>query len=163
MLLSSLEDEMNGKRDRMKLVCRQCQILIHINDLGLSMRRDPRDVILPFFQRIDEKEYLSAFLKAVEDFIKKIQKRAVDKRKEMDAERLEEEQEGEGLDPEIQKVLDSLPAELRAAFESQSVEVLQGVLAKMDPAEAKKHMKACVDCGLWVPSDSSIFDNQDDE
>lgn len=69
MLLSSLEDEMNGKRDRMKLVCRQCQILIHINDLGVSMRRDPRDVILPFFQRIEEKEYLSAFLKAVEDFI----------------------------------------------------------------------------------------------
>jgi cell division cycle protein 37 len=159
MLLSSLEDEMNGKRDRMKLVSRQCQILIHINDLGVSMRRDPRDVILPFFQRIEEKEYLSAFLKAVEDFIKKIQNRAIEKRKEMDAERAEED---EGLDPEIQRVLDSLPTELREAFESQSIEVLQSVLAKMDPAEAKRHMKACVDCGLWVPSDNSIFESQDE-
>ncbi len=111
---------MNGKRDRMKLVCRQCQILIHINDLGVSMKRDPRDVILPFFQRIEEKEYLKAFLVAVDDFIKKIKNRAVEKRKEMDAER--EEEESEGLDPAIQAVLDALPVSLREAFESQSVE-----------------------------------------
>jgi hypothetical protein len=34
------------------------------------------------------------------------------------------------------------------------------VLAKMDPVEAKRHMKACVDCGLWVPGDKTIFDDE---
>jgi hypothetical protein len=34
MLLSCLEDEMNGKKIRMKLVCRQSQILSHIHELG---------------------------------------------------------------------------------------------------------------------------------
>lgn len=57
MLLSCLEDEMNGKHNRMKLVCRQSQILSHISELGVQMRRDPRDVILPFFRRIEEKQF----------------------------------------------------------------------------------------------------------
>jgi len=90
MLLSSLEDEMNGKKKRMRLVCRQSQILSHIQELGVSMKRDPRDVVLPFFKRIEEKAYLTGFLGAVDDFIRKIQARAVEKRKEMDAERLKE-------------------------------------------------------------------------
>jgi cell division cycle protein 37 len=95
---------MNGKHERMKLVCRQSQILSHITELGQSMKRDPRDVILPFFRRISEKEYLNGFLQSVEEFKGRIQKRAVDKRKEMDAERAREER-GEapigpgGLDP----------------------------------------------------------------
>lgn len=91
MLLSSLEDEMNGKKKRMRLVCRQSQILSHIQELGASMKRDPRDVVLPFFKRIEEKAYLAGFQGAVEDFIRKIQARAVEKRKEMDAERLKDQ------------------------------------------------------------------------
>ena len=59
MLLSCLEDELNGKRERMKLVCRQSQILSHITELGTQMHRDPRDVILPFFKRMEEKQYLT--------------------------------------------------------------------------------------------------------
>eukprot|EP01038_Epipyxis_sp_PR26KG_P008995 gene8995-12135_t len=172
LLLSSLEDEMNGKKKRMKLVSRQSQILSHIHDLGASMRRDPRDVVLPFFKRIEEKEYLQGFLSAVEDFIQKIQKRAVVKRKEMELEerkRIMEEQEGSvplgpgGLDP--YEVLESLPDALRDAFESQDVSRLTEELSKMNPADAKYHMKRCVDSGLWVPKDSSIYDdnNQDAE
>jgi cell division cycle protein 37 len=104
MLLSCLEDEMNGKHERMKLVCRQSQILSHITELGQSMKRDPRDVIIPFFRRISEKEYLNNFLKAVDEFKERIQKRAVEKRKEMDRDR-QREAAGEapvgpgGLDP----------------------------------------------------------------
>lgn len=94
MLLSSLEDEMNGKKKRMRLVCRQSQILSHIQELGASMARDPRDVVLPFFKRIEEKAYFSGFQTAVEEFISKIKKRAVEKRKEMDAERLKEQRAG---------------------------------------------------------------------
>jgi hypothetical protein len=33
----------------------------------------------------------------------------------------------------------------------------------MHPKEAKYHMKRCVDSGLWVPSDNSIFDGRSDE
>jgi cell division cycle protein 37 len=107
---------MNGKHKRMRLVCRQSQILSHIQELGVSMHRDPRDVVLPFFKRIQEKvifssfvvfvlnhhlneiifmkEYLAGFHSAVEDFVNKIQKRAVEKRKEMEEERRAELQAG---------------------------------------------------------------------
>lgn len=166
MLLSCLEDEMNGKHKRMKLVGRQSQILSHIHELGTSMHRDPRDVILPFFRRIQEGDYLQGFLSAVDDFIKKIQKRAVEKRKEMDAERAEQEEYYDesnvplgpgGLNP--LEVLRNLPESLRDAFESQDMERLQKVLARMDPVEAKYWMRQCVDSGLWVSKDPSIFDD----
>ena len=93
MLLSSLEDEMNNKRERMQRVCRQSQILTHIQELATSMKRDPRDVVLPFFKRISEPEHLAGFGSSVNDFVERIIKRAVEKRKEMDA---EEEFEDDG-------------------------------------------------------------------
>lgn len=179
ILLSCLEDEMNGKHKRMKLDCRQSQILTHIQELGLSMKRDPRDVILPFFRRIGEKEYLQGFLAAVDDFIIKIQKRAVEKRKEMDAERAariqagEEEEEEEYEESSVQlgpgglnpiTVLKSLPKAMRDAFESQDIGQLNKVLGEMDPKDAKFYMKQCVDSGLWVAKDPTIFDDsQPDE
>lgn len=86
MLLSCLEDEMNGKKERMKLVCRQSQILSHITELGVQIHRDPRDVILPFFRRMEEKQYLTGFLQAVEEFRVRIVERAKVKRREMDKE-----------------------------------------------------------------------------
>jgi cell division cycle protein 37 len=173
MLLSCLEDEMNGKKKRMRQVCRQSQILSHIQELGVSMKRDPRDVILPFFMRLDEKEHFAGFTKAVDDFIARIQKRAVEKRKEMDRERAaelrrEHIESGEkgplgpgGLDPF--EVLESLPIELRDAFESQDLPTLQAVLAAMEPKLAKECMKRCVDSGLWVPSNNEIFEDEGEE
>ena len=86
MLLSCLEDEMNGKRTRMKHICRQSQILSHVTELATSMKRDPRDMCLPFFKRISEAEYMKGFTTAVAEFTDRIIKRAVEKRKEMDAE-----------------------------------------------------------------------------
>lgn len=179
MLLSCLEDEMNGKHDRMKLVCRQSQILSHITELAVSLGRDPRDVILPFFRRIEEKEYLTNFLSAVQDFIVRIQKRSVEKRREMDAEARREareeakkqhqqhlQAEGSGagatkLDPF--EVLEMLPIELQEAFESQDIGRLHAVLGNMKPADAKHWMKLCVDSGLWVPSDASVFEEEGEE
>ena len=151
MLLSCLEDEMNGKHKRMRLVCRQSQILSHIQELGGSMARDPRDVVLPFFSRIEEKEYFAAFLEQVKLFEKRIQERAVVKRKEMDMDkRLENAPLGPGgLDPF--EVLESLPPEMRDAFESQEISRLQDVLAAMPVDDAKKYMKMCIDSGLWCP------------
>eukprot|EP00607_Mallomonas_marina_P009104 CAMPEP_0182422584 /NCGR_PEP_ID=MMETSP1167-20130531/8304_1 /TAXON_ID=2988 /ORGANISM="Mallomonas Sp, Strain CCMP3275" /LENGTH=473 /DNA_ID=CAMNT_0024600753 /DNA_START=51 /DNA_END=1472 /DNA_ORIENTATION=- len=171
MLLSCLEDEMNGKHKRMKLVCRQSQILSHIQELANSMHKDPRDVIIPFFRRIEEKEHFAGFTSAVNDFIERIKKRAVEKRREMDLQQEAEEQkrkemirqqvEAGGLDP--YEVLQGLPEPLRLAFESQDIERLQKVLGEMDPMEAKRCMKLCVDSGLWVPKDSSVFEEDGED
>ncbi|CAN0015668.1 unnamed protein product, partial [Ectocarpus fasciculatus] len=151
LLLSCLEDEMNQKHKRCKLVCRQSQIVSHIVELATSMKRDPREVVLPFFKRLEEKEHLDAFNSAVKDFHERIKKRAVEKRKEMDEEEARERraQNPHGLDP--MEVFHSLPESMRAAFESQDIGQLQAVLAGMEPKEAKKWMKLCADSGLWVP------------
>jgi hypothetical protein len=37
--------------------------------------RDPRDVVLPFFMRLEEAEHKKGFEDAVKDFIKRIQER----------------------------------------------------------------------------------------
>lgn len=153
MLLSCLEDEMNGKKERAKLVCRQSQILSHIHELGKSMHRDPRDVIIPFFKRIAEHQYFVAFNEAVKDFHKRIQNRATEKRIEMDRE--EEEKRRKATE-----VLESLPAEMQVAFASQDVEKLQQVLSAMNPVEAKEHMTRCIESGLWVPREGDDNDNE---
>jgi cell division cycle protein 37 len=84
LLLSCLEEEMNGQKKQMKQVARQSQIQSHIIELGVSLRRPSRDVVVPFFRRIAEPEHGGAFKEAVDTFIARIQKRAIDKRKEMD-------------------------------------------------------------------------------
>jgi len=165
MLLSSLEDEMNGKHRRMKLVCRQSQILSHIQELGVSMARDPRDVVLPFFNRIDEKEYWKAFTEQVDQFEKRIKERAVVKRKEMDAERREAAVEAAplgpgGLDPF--EVLESLPDSMRKAFDNQDIGKLQDVLGAMPADEAKMWLKKCVDSGLWCPGGGGEDEGEED-
>lgn len=158
MLLSTLEDEMNGKKERSKLVSRQSQILSHIQELGNSMHRDPRDVTLAFFKRIQENQYLNAFIKAVDEFHDRIKQRAIVKRKEMDEESRNQKQLGPGgLDPV--EVFESLPTALQDAFNSQDISKLQQVLASMDVNEAKTHMKRCVDSGLWVPKDEDEFND----
>lgn len=166
MLLSCLEDEMNSKRARCDKVCRQSQILSHIQELGVSMKRDPRDVVLPLFARLEEKKHFEAFIEQVGEFKKRIYARAVDKRKEMDTERQMEEEEAAPLGPgglNPFAVLRSLPQTLQDAFESQDMERLQQVLGEMDPKEAKKCMKKCVDSGLWVASDPSVLDGEEEE
>ncbi len=165
LLLSCLEDEMNGKHARMQNTARQSQLLSHITELASSLGRSPRDVVVPFFRRLESPEHLKGFTEAVKDFIAKVQKRAVDKRREMDEARArgedvdgfaeeevpEEERLGPGgLDPV--KVFEGLPIEMQEAFESRDMGKLHAALAAMPVEEAQKHMKACADSGLWVPS-----------
>ena len=61
ILLTCLEDEMNGLRDRMKNVCRQSQLLSHITELAKSLNRNPRDMVRPFFAKLEEMEQLKSF------------------------------------------------------------------------------------------------------
>jgi cell division cycle protein 37 len=169
LLLASLEDEMNGIRDKMRQTAKQSQLISNIAELAKSMNTHPGNVILPFFQRLEQREFLMGFLEGVEAFIKKIISRAVTKKIEMDRER-ELQQQGNksaqnehgvdleeiprderlgpgGLDP--LEVIETLPVELQEAFESRDVEKLKDALTKMDPKDAEYHMKRCVDSGLW--------------
>ena len=159
LLLASLEDEMNGFRDKMRLTARQSQIISNITELAKTMKSHPGNVINPFFKRMEEKQHFDGFMEGLEQFIGNIIKRAVVKRKEMDEERARqegvdlkdiprEERLGPGgLDPV--EVFESLPESMQAAFESRDTEQLKKAIMELSPEEAERHMKRCVDCGLW--------------
>eukprot|EP00956_Cyclotella_meneghiniana_P022732 scaffold43354_cov73-Cyclotella_meneghiniana.AAC.2 len=104
----------------------------------------------------------------VHGFIKRIEVRAVEKRKEIDEERAREAKERGassedavdvstipreerlgpgGLDP--LEVFESLPECMQEAFESREKSRLEEALMSMKPEEAEYHMKRCVDSGLW--------------
>ena len=167
LLLATLEDEMNSKNKEMKQRAKQSQIVTNIAELAQSWKTHPGNAILPFFTRLEQREFLEGFLSGVNVFIEKIEKRAIVKRKEIDDAR-EEEQQGsrvkkEGVDlSEIPKderlgpggldpleVIESLPQSLQDAFESRDTDQLRQVLMDMDPKDAEYHMKRCVDSGLW--------------
>lgn len=173
LLLASLEDEMNGQRDKMRLTARQSQIITNIVELARSLRRHPGNVIAPFFGRIGERQYLEGFMEGVEVFIHRIIQRSVVKKKEIDEQRLLEQQEEEaastprrevdlstvpreerlgpgGLDP--MEVFDSLPESMQEAFESRDTDKLKEALMAMDVKDAELYMKKCVDSGLWNES-----------
>jgi cell division cycle protein 37 len=168
LLLATLEDEMNDKHDEMKQRAKQSQLVTNIAELAQSWNTHPGNSIIPFFNRLEQREFLEGFLSGVKVFIEKIQKRAVVKRKEMDAQREEQEQGGSrvkkegvdltdipkeerlgpgGLDP--LEVIESLPQSMQDAFESRDTDNLRAALMNMDPKDAEYHMKRCVDSGLW--------------
>lgn len=165
LLLASLEDEMNGEREKMRQTARQSQIISNITELAKSLKTHPGNVIIPFFQRMEKKELLQQFMAGCRDFEEKIIARAIVKRREMDEERAAEQAEAGdegvsledipkeerlgpgGLDP--LEVIETLPQEMVDAFESRDVEQLKAALLTMDPEEAERHMKRCIDSGLW--------------
>jgi cell division cycle protein 37 len=165
LLLASLEDEMNGEREKMKKTARQSQILTNIIELAKSLKKHPGNVIVPFFIRVSEDKHSTGFQEGVDIFVDRIIKRSIDKKKEMEAEGAEEEFEEEeeevnindlpledrlgpgGLDPV--EVFESLPKELQEAFESRDTEALKDALVKMSVEDAKLHMDRCAKSGLW--------------
>jgi cell division cycle protein 37 len=160
---------MNGLHNEMKQRAKQSQIVTNIAELAKSWNTHPGNVILPFFQRMGQREFLEGFLAGVKAFEEKIQARAVVKRKELDAQRsgpahgtvekegvnLEdiprEERLGPGgLDP--LEVIESLPQVMQDAFESRDVDELRKALMSMEPQEAEYHMNRCIASGLWNTS-----------
>ena len=162
LLLASLEDEMNGYRDKMKQTAKQSQIVTNIAELAKSWNTHPGNVITPFFQRLQQREFIEGFLSGLDVFIQKIISRAVTKKMEMDqAQSSGVEKEGVdlgqipkeerlgpgGLDP--LEVIETLPEEMQRAFESRDVEQLKQALLNLDQKDAEYHMKRCVASGLW--------------
>jgi cell division cycle protein 37 len=165
LLLASLEDEMNGERDKMKLTARQSQIVTNLAELAKTVHQHPGNVIQPFFARLQERKHLEEFLMGVNVFVEKIIQRAIVKKAEIDAQRASaKDEEGTttdlqsvpreerlgpgGLDP--LEVIETLPPAIVAAFESRDVEQLKEALQSLTPEDAEYHMQRCVASGLWV-------------
>lgn len=168
LLLASLEDEMNGFHEKMKLVARQSQIISNIAELAKSLKLHPGNVIHPFFARMQKADLYAGFMEGVDDFVKRIEVRAVQKKKEMDEERAQEVRERGakaegtvdmsdipreqrlgpgGLDP--LEVFDTLPESMQVAFESRERGQLEKALRDMKPEDMEYHMDRCIAAGLW--------------
>jgi len=168
LLLASLEDEMNGHREKMKRTARQSQIISNIAELAKTVKTHPGNVIVPFFKRLEQREHLEEFIKGCKAFQERIIERAIVKRQEIDAQRAAEAQEAQktdlhdipreqrlgpgGLDP--LEVIETLPESMVKAFESRNVENLKAALMAMEPEEAQHHMERCIASGLWVDNSS---------
>mmetsp|Transcript_7612 Transcript_7612/g.10515 ORF Transcript_7612/g.10515 Transcript_7612/m.10515 type:complete len:245 (-) Transcript_7612:64-798(-) len=156
LLLDCLEKEMNGEHDQMLKSARQNQLITQLREYSRASQRPVQDGIVPVFTRILEHEGTQeAFKEAVNSFANRIEKRAVVKKKEMDAELLKEEASNVALGPgglNPIEVLHSLPADMREAFQGQDLETLREVIEAMDEDEARYHLKRCEDSGLWVPN-----------
>merc|ERR1712070_101466 len=118
---------MNGEFKETRPAAKMAQYLTQIRELGKSMGRPARDVVFPFFQKLEDKEKTREFFESsVDDFVEKVKKRAIDKRKEMGLDKEEEDEKPQlgpgGLDP--MEVLESLPESMRKAFESQDTAAL---------------------------------------
>jgi len=128
-------------------------------ELAKQLDVDPRSCISSFFTKIQvaDPEYKKAFDDELVAFKKRIRKRAEEKIAEYER---EERLGPGGLDP--LEVMESLPKELQDCFESQDIAQLQATIAAMPPAEARYHMKRCVESGLWKPADDDPNTNPED-
>ncbi|PIO54776.1 Cdc37 protein, partial [Teladorsagia circumcincta] len=111
--------------------------------------------------RSADPQYLKLYTDEVAAFEDRLRRRAKEKRDAALAEYEAEEKASTlyekriaaapgGLDP--QEVYESLPAEMRAAFDSQDVSKLQEVALTMDREVFAYHFQRCIESGLWVPN-----------
>jgi len=155
LVLWCIDLELEEKNELMRHVAHQTVCLQFVLELAKQLDRDPRACVSAFFHRIQQTdvEYKKVFNEELSSFIGRIEKRAKEKIEEAKEEMEEEERQKRlgpgGLDP--LEVLETLPEELKACFESQEIDLLKTTIANMDPAEAAYHMKRCVASGLWVP------------
>eukprot|EP00470_Lotharella_oceanica_P000835 CAMPEP_0170168302 /NCGR_PEP_ID=MMETSP0040_2-20121228/1399_1 /TAXON_ID=641309 /ORGANISM="Lotharella oceanica, Strain CCMP622" /LENGTH=333 /DNA_ID=CAMNT_0010406529 /DNA_START=234 /DNA_END=1235 /DNA_ORIENTATION=- len=171
LLLKALDFEMKGETATMVKVVKQYLIVQYVLDLAKSMGgKDPREVLLPFFKKLEDSEKMAGLQEEVASFAEKIKARAKVKLEEQAKERegkqtfigedgkeyeyvelTKEERLGPGgLDPI--EVLQSLPKPLQEAFEKKDMEMLQRAIAALPIEEAKRHMDRCTKSGLWNPS-----------
>merc|ERR1719316_1362893 len=73
----------------MKKLTTQGQIISQIFQLAAPMKRPPRDLVPRFFEKFDRDESKAAFQEGVDHFQKQLEKRAIDKKAEQEAEEKE--------------------------------------------------------------------------
>jgi len=170
-MLAALQAEMDGKKDLVKKLGRQGQIISQIHQLAEPMRRPPRDLVPRFFEKFERDGSRAAFQEGVDHFLTQLAKRAVQKKKEQEEEEAAEQAAAQeelqpvslveamyemskeermgpgGLDPV--EVFESLPDALQTCFKSGDTEMLKKVAQEMKPEEFEKHFQRCIDSGLW--------------
>lgn len=155
LTLWCLNLEIEEKHSLMEHVANQAIAMQYMLELAKQLDVDVRSCISSFFSRIQsaEQQYIDAFNDEINAFKNRIRERAK-VRIEAAIKQVEEEERKArlgpgGLDP--LEVLESLPPDLKECFEKQDIGKLQEVLSAMDEADARRHLKRCVDSGLWVP------------
>jgi len=153
------------KHELKERVAHQAIVAQYIMELARSLKRDPRDCVDPFFQRIKtaEKQYKDAFDDEFKSLLGRIEERK--KARFADAaKKVEEEEAAErearlgpaGLDP--LEVLEELPPKMREAFETQNTPLLHESFQALPDGEREAVYHKVVGSGLWVPQGSGSDD-----
>lgn len=156
LVIMCIDLEVEEKHALMEQVAHQTIVMQFILELAKSLKVDPRGCFRQFFAKIKtaDQQYQEAFNDELESFKERVRGRAKIRIEKAMKEYEEEERQKRlgpgGLDPV--EVYESLPPEMQKCFDEKDIQMLQEVISKMDPTEAKAHMKRCIDSGLWVPN-----------
>ncbi|RCN42334.1 Cdc37 Hsp90 binding domain protein [Ancylostoma caninum] len=169
LTIDALNMAIDHKEEEMSNIARQCIVIQYLLELAKNMNAIPTNasIIKAFFKkfRAADPQYLKLYTDEVAAFEDRLRRRAKEKRDAALAEYEAEEKEKRiaaapgGLDP--QEVYESLPEEMRAAFDSQDVSKLQEVALSMDREVFSYHFQRCIDSGLWVPNASDEAEQQE--
>lgn len=156
LVIMCIDLEVEEKHALMEQVAHQTIVMQFILELAKSLKVDPRGCFRQFFAKIKtaDVQYQDAFNDELESFKERVRGRAKIRIEKAMKEYEEEEKQKRlgpgGLDPV--EVYETLPAEMQKCFDDKDIGMLQDAISKMDPTEAKIHMKRCIDSGLWVPN-----------
>lgn len=165
LVIMCIDLEVEEKHGLMDQVAHQTIVMQFILELAKSLKIDPRGCFREFFQKIKtaDQPYQEAFTDELESFKERVRGRAKIRIQKAMEEYEEEDRQNRlgpgGLDPV--EVYDTLPEEMKKCFDDKDISMLQEAISKMDPVEAKGHMKRCIDSGLWVPNANT--DNEEDK
>lgn len=167
LVIMCIDLEVEEKHALMEQVAHQTIVMQFILELAKSLKVDPRGCFRQFFAKIKtaDQQYQDAFNDELESFKERVRGRAKIRIEKAMKEYEEEERQKRlgpgGLDPV--EVYDSLPVEMQKCFDEKDIQMLQEVISKMDPTEAKIHMKRCIESGLWVPNSRTDDDGEKEE
>ncbi|KAM3863741.1 hsp90 co-chaperone Cdc37-like [Diretmus argenteus] len=156
LVIMCIDLEVEEKHALMEQVAHQTIVMQFILELSKSLKVDPRGCFRQFFAKIKtaDQQYQDAFNDELDAFKERVRGRAKIRIEKAMKEYEEEERQKRigpgGLDPV--EVYETLPAEMQKCFDDKDIQMLQDAISKMDPTEAKAHMKRCIDSGLWVPN-----------
>ncbi|XP_041831078.1 hsp90 co-chaperone Cdc37 [Melanotaenia boesemani] len=167
LVIMCIDLEVEEKSALMEQVAHQTIVMQFILELAKSLKVDPRGCFRQFFSKIKtaDQQYQEAFNDELESFKERVRGRAkirIEKAlKEYEEEEREKRMGPGGLDPV--EVYETLPPEMQKCFDEKDIQLLQDVISKMDPTEAKHHMKRCIDSGLWVPNSKTDDGDEKEE
>ncbi|XP_051905402.1 hsp90 co-chaperone Cdc37-like [Hippocampus zosterae] len=167
LVIMCIDLEVEEKHALLDQVAHQTIVMQFILELAKTLKVDPRGCYRQFFAKIktSDQQYRDAFNDELESFKERVRGRAKIRIEKAMQEYEKEERQKRlgpgGLDPV--DVYETLPEEMQKCFDDKNIQMLQDVISKMDPTEAKLHMKRCIDSGLWVPNSKTDEGDKNDE